>query len=253
MSENKLFSGPLASHLQGMLIEKRNLGYKYMEQERLMGVLDEMSKSFDCTKGLTKELCLSFVKRDPNWHQSTQESRVALIRVLSKYMIRHGISAYMLDVSNVTKQYENFKPYIFTHDEINDIFCAADSIEPHASRTHIFYPTILRIQYSCGLRISETLGLRMKDVDFKNKILHVKNAKNNKDRDVPFSESVAEYMHWYNKKIHPLYFGDEYFLKVTEEQVIMRKRQLIIIFMIFFLNVALNQEDVNMVDHIYII
>ncbi|VDN49270.1 protein of unknown function [Petrocella atlantisensis] len=252
MSENKLFSGPLALHLQGMLIEKRNLGYKYKEQERLMGVLDEMSKSFDCTKGLTKELCLSFVKRDPNWHQSTQESRVALIRVLSKYMIRHGISAYILDVSNVTKQYENFKPYIFTHDEINDIFCAADNIKPHASRTHIFYPTILRIQYSCGLRISETLGLRMKDVDFKNKILHVKNAKNNKDRDVPFSESVAEYMHWYNKKSIRYISEMNIFLKVTEEQVIMKKRQLIIIFMIFFLNVALNQEDVNMVDHIYI-
>lgn len=213
MSKNKNFSGPLASYLQGLLKEKRLLGFKYSEHERLMYVLDGMSKSFDCTNGLSEELCLAFVKRDPNWHQATQENRVALIRVLAKYMIRHDISAYMMDASIVTKRYENFKPYIFTHDEINDIFCAADNIKPHSSRSHIFYPVILRIQYGCGLRISETLGLKMKDVDFKNRILHVKNAKNNKDRDVPFSESIAEYLNWYKKKIHLLYSENDYFFK----------------------------------------
>ena len=166
MSMNKEFTGPLAKYLQGLLDEKRSLGFKYREQERLLGVLDKMSISFDCSDGLSKELCLEFVKKDPNWHQATQENRVALIRVLAEYMIRHDVPAYMLDFSIVTRQYEDFKPYIFNHDEIHDIFCAADNIKPHASKSHIFYPTLLRVQYGCGLRISETLNLTMKDVDF---------------------------------------------------------------------------------------
>ena len=48
MSRNRVFTGPLAEHLRGLLEEKRSLGYKYEEQARLMSVLDEMSKQYDC-------------------------------------------------------------------------------------------------------------------------------------------------------------------------------------------------------------
>ena len=36
MSKNKTFTGPLAEHIQNFLNEKRSLGYKYEEQERLL-------------------------------------------------------------------------------------------------------------------------------------------------------------------------------------------------------------------------
>jgi len=213
MQRNKTFTGPLAEHFYGLLNEKRTMGYKYDEQERLLAVLDEMSKKYDCTDGLSKELCLAFVERQPNWRQSTQENRVSLVRVLAEYMIRHDIPAYMINNLIITKQHENFKPYIFTHEQITDIFAVADKIKPNYVNSHIFYPAILRVQYGCGLRISETLGLRMKDVDLDNGILHVLNAKNNKDRDLPVSESVIEYIRWYYRKIHATYAPECYFFK----------------------------------------
>lgn len=171
MSKNKTFTGPLAEHIQRFLNEKRSLGYKYEEQERVLYVLDQMSKQFDCSNGLPKNLCLAFIERDPNWRQKTQEQRVTLIRTFAEYLIRHETPAYLVDFSIVTNRHEDFKPYIFTHSQIKDIFNAADSIRPHSSNSHIFYPAILRIQYGCGLRISETLGLRMKDVDMDKNIL----------------------------------------------------------------------------------
>lgn len=213
MSKDRTFTGPLAKYLQGLLEEKRALGFKYYEQERQMFVLDEMSKRFDCTEGMPKELCLAFVERDPNWRQATQESRVSLIRILAEYMIRHDFPAHLIDSSIVTNQHEDFKPYIFTHKQISDIFTAADKVKPNYANSHVFYPTILRVQYGCGLRISETLGLRMKDVDFSEQVLHVINAKNSKDRDIPVSDSVIEYMKWYNRKIHPAYAPEDYFFK----------------------------------------
>ena len=213
MPEYKSFTGPLAEHLRGLLEEKRSLGFKYNEQERQMRVLDEMSKRFDCSGGLPKDLCLAFVKRDPNWRQATQEGRVALIRVLAEYMIRHDIPAHLVDSTIVMNRHEDFKPYIFTHEQMTDIFAAADKIKPNYANTHVFYPAILRVQYGCGLRISETLGLRMKDVDFSNQVLHVINSKNNKDRDIPVSDSVIEYMKWYNRKIHAAYAPEDYFFK----------------------------------------
>jgi len=213
MSKSKVFTGPLSIHLQGLLHEKRSLGYKYNEQERLLGVLDEISKHHDCSGGLPKELCFAFVERDPNWHQATQENRVALIRILAEYMIRHEVPAFVIGNTIVTNLHEDFKPYIFTHNEISNIFAVADKIAPNSVNSHIFYPALLRVQYGCGLRISETLGLHMKDVDLENGILHVKNGKNNKDRDIPASNSVIEYMKWYNTRIHPIYNEEDYFFK----------------------------------------
>ena len=153
MSKNKTFTGPLAEHIQRFLNEKRSLGYKYEEQERVLYVLDQMSKQFDCSNGLPKNLCLAFIERDPNWRQKTQEQRVTLIRTFAEYLIRHETPAYLVDFSIVTNRHEDFKPYIFTHSQIKDIFNAADSIRPHSSNSHIFYPAILRSQYGCGLRI----------------------------------------------------------------------------------------------------
>jgi len=146
MSRNKVFTGPLAEHLRGLLEEKRSLGYKYEEQARLMSVLDEMSKQYDCSEGLSRELCLAFVERKPNWRQATQEGRVALIRILAEYMIRHDAPAYLIDSNIVTNQHEDFKPYIFTHKQISDIFAVADKIKPNGVNSHVFYPTILRAQ-----------------------------------------------------------------------------------------------------------
>ena len=64
-----------------------------------------------------------------------------------------------------------------------------------------------------GLRAGELSGLTWKDVDFEKQLLHVKNAKNNKDREIPFSDSVAEYLQWYKRKTHPVYNDTDLFFR----------------------------------------
>ena len=112
MSKNKTFTGPLAEHIRNFLNEKRTLGYKYEEQERVLSVLDRMSQQFDCSNGLPKALCLAFIQWDPNWKQRTQEQRVILIRTFAEYLIRHEIPAYLVDFSIVTKRNEDLMPQI---------------------------------------------------------------------------------------------------------------------------------------------
>jgi len=49
---------------------------------------------------------------------------------------------------------------------------------------------ILSIAYASGLRVSEVQNLKVGDIDFENLILHIKNAKGQKDRITPFSEKL---------------------------------------------------------------
>jgi len=56
------------------------------------------------------------------------------------------------------------------------------------------YPTSLVVQllYGCGLRVSEPLNLRIRDVDLDNSRLTIRGAKGDKDRVVPLPCSLAE-------------------------------------------------------------
>ncbi|MCW3789918.1 tyrosine-type recombinase/integrase, partial [Plebeiibacterium sediminum] len=46
---------------------------------------------------------------------------------------------------------------------------------------------LFAIVYDCGLRISEVLNLKIEDLDFDRKQIHIKQSKHKKDRYVPMS------------------------------------------------------------------
>jgi len=213
MLKSENFNGPLALYLEGLVNERRRLGYKFKEEERLLHELDRMSLEYECNESLPEGLIKAFIRRKPNWHQGTQEHHVSVSRLLALYMIRHDVPAFLIDYSSVTNLHEDYKPYIFTHEEVGRIFSETDKIKPNAQNSHYFYPVLIRVQYCGGMRISETLGLRMKDVDFKKNVFHVHNAKNNKDREIPFTDSLCQYLKWYASRVHPFYNDEDYFFK----------------------------------------
>ena len=51
---------------------------------------------------------------------------------------------------------------------------------------------VCKLMYGCGLRVNEAVSLRVKDVDFSNNILHIRQAKGKKDRVVKLPSSLVE-------------------------------------------------------------
>ena len=80
---------------------------------------------------------------------------------------------------------------------------AADETEPRevARNMHLALPVIFRILYGCGLRVSELVGLRYKDVNLEDGILTIRKAKTDSDRYIPLSDSVKEACISYADKI----------------------------------------------------
>ncbi|MEM2139254.1 MAG: tyrosine-type recombinase/integrase, partial [Candidatus Woesearchaeota archaeon] len=64
-------------------------------------------------------------------------------------------------------------PEILNKSEIKKMFFSTDNIK---------HRLILMFLYYAGLRVSELINLKYSDFDLKRKIIHIKNAKNNKDR-----------------------------------------------------------------------
>lgn len=212
MSKNKAYCGPFSSQLIDYITEKRMLGYKYIEEERLSFEFDLLSTSFECNNVLPIELVNKFIQPKPNWQSTTQRRHISFIQNFARYLLNHDYKATLPKLASLKNSNKtSYKPYIFTHEEIYKIFDATDNIHPNSRNSHIFYPVLFRLLYCTGMRISEALNLRMKDVDINNATIQIINPKNKKDRLIPISESLVKYCIWYIKRIHSVYQDDDFF------------------------------------------
>ncbi len=85
-------------------------------------------------------------------------------------------------------------PDIFSVEEVEKLLRSVRNSKHRAA---------LSVIYACGLRRSELINLRLRDVDSKRKLLIIKGAKGNKDRVVPLPGKVIDMLREYYKLYRP--------------------------------------------------
>jgi integrase len=100
------------------------------------------------------------------------------------------------------RRYE-FKPRIFTHEEIRRIFHELDHWRhfAHLPLRHIVMPELFRTLYGCGLRVGEALSLKVRDTDLEHGVLTIRHAKFDKDRQVPMAPSLTARLQAYADRL----------------------------------------------------
>lgn len=97
--------------------------------------------------------------------------------------------------------------------------------QPNLSlRLQIRDRAIMETLYSSGVRLNELVQLTVHDVDLKDKVLHVRKGKGNRQRVVPIGRNAAKYLKEYLEDIRPRYAkknpkGRKLFLTETGEPV----------------------------------
>ena len=131
------------------------------------------------------------------------QNRVGVVRELALYMTRLGVHAYVLPKNSLPKV-PDYIPYIFSNIELAAFFRQVDSCHYSAEVPHrqFIMPLLFRILYGCGLRLSEALKLKVRDVDLHTGILTVLNGKFNKDRLVPLSTGLLDRCRAYATQVH---------------------------------------------------
>ena len=98
---------------------------------------------------------------------------------------------------------KNYSPYIFHEGDLAALIQAADAMVLSASekRRHnaACFSVMLRMYIGCGFRLNEIRLLKTKGVDLEYGIIHVRNAKGNRDRIVPMHKTLAECVKIYSE------------------------------------------------------
>lgn len=121
------------------------------------------------------------------------ENEIIVIRQFLKYL---ALSGEIVFIPIIPKVHDDYVPYIFTDDEIARIIHSADRLTVSEKKSDpwlvVEFPVIIRLLYSCGLRLGETVRIIMKDVDLENGILKLINTKGDKHRLVPMSPGMTD-------------------------------------------------------------
>lgn len=193
--------GPCTNVCLDFLRFKRGLGQKFEGSDiyRLRDICYRMNQTVAEAPSLSKETALEIAQRRNGESQGTQLNRIRVLRKLAEYMVSMDMDAYIIPRHFTQKYKYDFKPYIFSQEQITAILKVADQVKysPCSPYSHIVIPAILRLFFGCGLRSSEARLLKVNHVDLDTGILTIEKSKNNVSRYVPMSESLTVYLRKY--------------------------------------------------------
>jgi integrase len=190
---SKSFWSVFAPYISDYISLKRSLGYKYQVEERILYTFDRfILDQGHINPGLTKEISDKWAEGYHNEAELTIYCKIKVVKQLAEYLRDQGIKTY---VPKLPKYPGNtFIPYIYSHEEINAMFQACDNLRMKCRNVYsclLIMPCLLRLLYGTGIRISEALSLKNKDVNINERYLTLKDTKNGKDRLVPMSSSLT--------------------------------------------------------------
>lgn len=198
-----IFVGPLKKQCEQFVSQKKALGCKYLTETYIMTVFDKFSMETSSPENvLTKEHAVEFAAKKPDESYKSFSNRACLIRQFGMFMVQMGYEAYVLPSFKVVKS--SFVPHIFSDEELKLIFSRLSTFKPCSNfkLRHKIYPVLFRMLYGCGFRINEALHLKVSDVNLKDGIVTVRDAKWDTERLVPMSESLTKTCKTYFNEVH---------------------------------------------------
>lgn len=208
-------TGIFATLANDFIEYKRVQGYKYYSEAKVLSRFCRFAEAYDlAVPALTRKLVDDWTSPRDGEAKKSRMHRISMVNQFGKYLEQTGHEVCVLHTS-CSWSTSPFTPYIFTHEEIEKLWGALDSIQPVAQsrEMHKSLPVLFRLLYSCGLRVSEAVSLRCGDVDLEQGILTVREPKNGRDRLIPISLSLLALCREYrNQVIYWLGDGDYFFI-----------------------------------------
>jgi integrase/recombinase XerD len=195
------FVSALGPWLRDFVAEKRAVGYRYSSEQHVLERLDRyLVESGHKAVSLPRVLLDAWLAKTPRESQSTQLSRVSVIRQLARFLQQHNVRVEFRPPPCRLQQHR-FVARIFSAEEVVRMFVAIDQIpvDARSPARHLIMPALFRVLYACGLRLGEALRLQVCEADLDAGVLTIRQGKFRKDRLVPVSPSLRDYLRRYNE------------------------------------------------------
>jgi integrase len=189
-----IFKSAFANKLSAFIAEKQALGYRYTASAKTLISFDKAMLTNNITSDcLDENAVMLWVSKRPGEKASNQLCRISAMRTFATYLYQQGEEVFMCAYPH-QKDIQVYQPYIFSKTELKRIFIAADEMK-YTLRTpfrHLITPVITKTLYGTGMRISEVLKLKRKDVNLEQLSIMAFDTKGGKERLLLISGSLGK-------------------------------------------------------------
>lgn len=196
------YSGPFKNEIIDYLKFRESKQQKLHPVDLYLYHFDKYTIENKCNNILTKELIENWLILKDTESRNTLRLRAYTLKSFAKYLNLRDHNAYVLD-SKIYNCKTNYIPHIFTDKEISKFFKQIDvtiknkkQIPNKVQQIKLFF----KILYCCGLRDSELLNLKFKNINLEDKCILIENSKNDIDRLVFINDDLADNLNTYINK-----------------------------------------------------
>ena len=196
MLNNYNFKSIFKDELNYFIKYKRSSGLKYESEIFRLKYIDNILYNLNLkTKRITKETFFKLIERN-NMAGANYARQYGVTKDFCKFLISNEYK----DIYYKDKKFKfinNYKPIIFSDNEINLLFQIMDEYKNKYKdrryyKLYYSYSILFRLLYACGLRISEVIKITINDINFNENSNNIINSKRHISRLVVFSNSMKK-------------------------------------------------------------
>jgi integrase len=182
----------LGELIDTLVAARRAGGFRYDGQARVLAQFAEHCRREGYADGSIIQEAVEGFLYGRHLKASTIRREEIILRDLADHARQFGWPAWAPPTLTRVKSGHRPPPYVFSDEEIRRLFHAIDT-QPLSedSNRALVDPVLFRVLYATGLRISEALNLKLRDVDPARATLEVRDSKNRENRIVPITQRLA--------------------------------------------------------------
>lgn len=210
---NFQFIGPFKDYLNQFCEYKIKSEYNYFSSIYKLKEFDRYTyKHYKDAVEITKEILESYLD-NKDVKRATKASIACTLRQFCKYLNKCDIKCYVLPERKYTRGNETYVPHIFTTEEIKAFFNTVKDFYPNNVYKNAVINSIFKLLYCTGMRVSECLNIKIKDIDFNNNTIKISDSKNNESRFVVINETLINELKIINDNYNQNCNNNEYFFR----------------------------------------
>jgi integrase/recombinase XerC len=171
----------------------------------------QLDSPAEANYGIIRSWLLSLM--DDDISAKTINRKIASLRSYFKFLLRNGDIAKDPTIKLIAPKIKKSLPVFIENNDMPDLL-NEDSFNKDFTGTRD--RLIFELLYGTGIRLSELIGIRDKDVNLNKSILKVL-GKGNKERIIPINKTLSGLIHLYNRMKHEFQKEMEDYLIVTDQ------------------------------------
>jgi integrase len=199
----------MLSRVEKYLSHRRSLGYKLKTEGQMLLNFARYADDSGHRGPLNHEIALRWSTLPSNADRLYHARRLEVVRGFAKYQIAWEPKTRIPHRHILGPAHRRNTPHIYTAEQIHQLLKSASFLS--GDLRPLTYQTLFGLLACCGLRISETLNIRVHEVDLQNGVITISKSKYHQSRFVPLHPSAISPLKRYVCQRQLLFPAAEFF------------------------------------------